>query len=163
MSCLIFFSRSINGIVLTNCFLMIFWHLVVLFACRALPNTFFDCTRFLYRHRKWERDGKFYVRWLKIKKWKDYLPQYVATDGFSKRELKTLKKIDREYVGLFVTETCRAEWNHYICSFYFVISIFINTWPYSLIFSIIPIIVNVPFLLIQRYNRLRLLKFGKKL
>lgn len=141
---------------------MVLWHLIVLLACRTLPRTFFDSNRFLYKPHKWEQNGKFYIRCLKIKKWKDRLPQYVAKGGFSKRTLKSIKEIDKEYMDIFILETCRAEWNHFFCSLYFILSFIINKWPYSLIFSIIPIAANLPFLIIQRYNRLRLIKFHKK-
>ena len=142
---------------------MIFWHLAVLLVCRVLPSSFFDCKRFFYKPRKWEKNGKFYVKCLKIKKWKDHLPQYVAEGGFSKRKLESFKKINEEYIEMFITETCRAEWNHCVCSLYFVVSFLINDWPYSLIFSLIPIVANLPFLIIQRYNRMRLMRFSEKI
>lgn len=158
-----FFKIDAVRIILINFILMIFWHLIVLFVCRVLPYSFFDCNRFSYRPHKWEQNGKFYTKWLKIKRWKDHLPQYVAADGFSKRQLKSFEKIDKEYVELFITETCRAEWNHYVCSLYFIVSFLVNKWPYSLIFALIPIFANLPFLIIQRYNRLRLIKFSQKI
>ena len=158
-----FSNLSLYKIILINFVLMIFWHLIVLVICRSLPRSFFNCKRFSYRPHKWEQNGKFYVKWLKIKKWKDRLPQYVATGGFSKRRLESFEKINKEYIGMFISETCRAEWNHYACSLYFIVSLLINDWPYSLIFSLIPVIANLPFFLIQRYNRLRLMKFSKKI
>ncbi len=157
------FKLDVFGIILINFILMIVWHLIVLSICRILPRSFFDHNHFSYRPHRWEQGGKFYTNWLKIKKWKDYLPQYVAAGGFSKRKLKSFKKIDKEYLNLFITETCRAEWNHYVCSLYFVVSFLINRWPYSLIFALIPAAANLPFLIIQRYNRLRLIKLTEKI
>jgi len=157
------FNSNIYKVILANFVLIIFWHLVVLLACRVLPCSFFDFNKFLYKARAWEQNGKFYVKKLKIKKWKDHLPQYVATGGFSKRNLESFKKIDKKYIERFITETCRAEWNHFFCSLYFVVSFFINkNFFCAIIFSLIPIAANLPFLVIQRYNRLRLLKFYKK-
>lgn len=142
---------------------MILWHLLVLVLCRLLPRSFFSYKDFLYRSRSWERCGNFYVTKLKIKKWKDHLPQYVATGGFSKRNLKSFKKIDKEYIDIFISETCRAEWNHCVCSLYCIVSFFINEWPFSIIFAAIPVFANMPFLIIQRYNRFRLIKLYKKM
>ena len=155
-------GQNVYLVVLINFGLMVAWHLIVLLVCRTLPISFFDYNRFLYKPRAWEREGNFYVKKLKIKKWKDRLPQYVASGGFSKRNLNSFKTIDKKYLGRFISETCRAEWNHFFCCLYFAISFSVNSWPYSLIFSLIPIIANLPFLIIQRYNRLRLIKFYKK-
>lgn len=156
-------GNNVYNVIFINFALMIVWHLTVLLACRALPRSFFDYRRFLYRAHRWEHGGSFYIKKLKIKKWKDRLPQYVAEGGFSKRNLKSFKNIDKKYIDVFISETCRAEWNHYFCSLYFFISFLFNDWPYSLIFSIIPIVANLPFLIIQRYNRLRLIKLYKRL
>ena len=120
-----------------------------------LNPCFFNHDRFIYSIKSWELDGNFYINFLKIKKWKDKLPQFVTKDGFSKR---SFTRLDREYIEKFVFETCRAEWNHLMCCMYFVISIFINTWINAIIFSVVPIIVNLPFLFIQRFNRIRLYK-----
>ena len=156
-------GQNLYFVVLINFVLMGAWHLIVLLLCRVLPISFFDYKRLLYKPRAWERGGKFYIKKLKIKKWKDHLPQYVGADGFSKRSLKSFKTVDQKYIKRFITETCRAEWNHFVCSLYFVLSFLINRWPYSLIFSLIPIIANLPFLVVQRYNRIRLMKFYKKI
>ncbi len=158
-----FSSLNIYEVVLLNITLMIFWHLLVLMVCRVLPNSFFDSSHFMYKARDWERGGKFYVKWLKIKKWKDHLPQYVARGGFSKRSLDPSRKMDKKYVETFITEICRAEWNHFVCSCYFVISFLINTRLFAIVFSLIPIVANFPFLIIQRYNRLRFMRLYKKI
>ncbi|MBQ2671315.1 MAG: hypothetical protein IJG00_00660 [Clostridia bacterium] len=157
--------KTINTgqIILINMLLIILWHLIVLFACRSIKNkAFFSPKKFLYVPRKWEASGNFYVKNLKIKKWKDKLPQYVAKNGFSKKNLQSLTKLSPEYIDRFILETCRAEWNHVICCMYFVISFVINPFYYAVIFSLIPIIANIPFIFIQRYNRIRLLKLKRK-
>ena len=138
-----FLSNSNNlDVILINMMLMIIWHLTVLIICMVLPRSFFEPTKKLYVTRKWEKNGNLYIKNFKIKKWKDYLPQFVAKGGFSK--------------------TCRAEWNHLMCSMYFIVSFCINSVENAVIFSLIPIICNFPFLIIQRYNRIRLLKLEKK-
>ena len=121
-----------------------------------LNPCFFNHERFIYSIKPWETDGNFYIKVLKIKKWKDKLPQFVTKNGFSKRSLS--KRLDREYIEKFMFETCRAEWNHLMCCMYFIISFFINTWVNAIIFSVVPIVVNLPFLFIQRFNRIRLYK-----
>ncbi|MBR0423225.1 MAG: hypothetical protein IJJ04_01080 [Clostridia bacterium] len=152
-------TNNIQQIILINMFLIILWHLIVLFVCRNIKSkSFFSPKKFIYVPKKWEENGNFYVKKLKIKKWKDKLPQYVAKDGFSKKNLQSLTKLSPEYIERFILETCRAEWNHIMCCMYFVISFIINSFYYGIIFSVIPVVANVPFIFIQRYNRIRLLK-----
>ena len=148
-----------KNIILINFLLMALWHLSILFLCMKLDSSFFDPRKFLYTARKWEKKGKFYTSVLKIKKWKDKLPQYVCKNGFSKRSLNS--KMDKQYMEKFIVETCRAEWNHFMCSMYWVVSIFLNSSIYAVIFSLIPILANLPFLLIQRFNRIRLCRLIK--
>lgn len=156
-------TDNIQQIILINMLLIVLWHLAVLFVCRNIKDkTFFSPKKFLYIPKKWEENGNFYVKKLKIKKWKDKLPQYVAKNGFSKKNLQSLTKLSPEYIERFILETCRAEWNHFICCMYFLVSFILNSFPYGVIFSLIPIIANVPFIFIQRYNRIRLLKLRRR-
>lgn len=156
------YSHSNINIILTNILLMIFYHLAVLWLCKNINYKFFNPERLLYKAKNWEHNGRFYIKYLKIKKWKDYLPQYISKNGFSKRNLLSITKLDTRYINNFILETCRAEWNHFVCCLYFLISFTINPMPYALIFSIIPIAVNLPFIIIQRYNRIRLKKLTNK-
>lgn len=108
----------------------------------------------LLRIRPWEADGRLYTRTLRIKAWKDRVPEAGAlfAGGMSKASLP-----GEEDGGLerFVEETRRAELAHWWaagCSPLFVL------WnpPYA-----VPLLVayglgaNLPFVAIQRYNRLR--------
>ncbi len=156
------FNLNITDTVLINFLLMIIWHLTVLLICMNLDASFFAPEKPCYAQKKWEKGGNFYVKKLKIKKWKDYLPQYVAKGGFSKRHFDSISSRSKKYITAFIAETCRAEWNHLMCCMYWVISFLVNSFYYAIIFSIIPIIVNIPFIAIQRYNRIRLEKINKK-
>lgn len=151
-----------STVIVINLILIIIWHLAILIICMNLPRSFFNVNKRLYSIKNWEKNGNLYIKNFKIKKWKDYLPQFVAKGGFSKKHLPSMKKLDHHYIKVFISETCRAEWNHLMCSMYFVISFCINSLENAVIFSVIPIIFNFPFLIIQRYNRIRLIKLQKK-
>ena len=106
------------------------------------------------RPRGFERDGRFYRRRLRIHRWKDRLPEAGAlfTGGVSKRQLPAA---DVAGLELFVRETRRAELGHWwamACSPLFVL------WnppvPAALLMGY-GVLVNLPFILIQRYNRFR--------
>ena len=153
-------NASAIYIILADFTLGVLWHLVMLFACIYMPAKTFDRNRWLYQKRKWELEGKLYSKYLKIGKWKDILPQRVGSDGFSKAHFTSTSK---EYVDRFIFETCRGEWNHIMNCFYGIVPLVISPLKYGLVFTMLAIIGNVPFIAIQRYNRLRLIKLQEKL
>lgn len=151
-------SSSALQTITTNIFLIIIWDLLIFLLCIKLDKKFFSPDRRLFQIRKWERDGQFYTNVLHIKKWKDLLPQHIGKNGFSKRNLTKFSKLSTSYIQEFIFETCRAEWNHTMCCLFPLVSFSINTFNYALTFSFVSIITNLPFIFIQRYNRIRLKK-----
>ena len=149
-------NNNFFSVVVLNIFLMASYHAFILFLCKNLKISFFNPDKKIYKIKSWELNGSFYIKFLRIKKWKDKLPQYVAKDGFSKKTLR--KNLNKEYISRFIIETCIAEWNHLMGCMYFVISFLVNSGFYAIIFSVLAIILNIPFLFIQRYNRIRLYK-----
>ena len=144
--------------ILANLFLIIAWNMIIFWGSIKLDKNNWNPKKNMFREKKWEKNGEFYVKVLKIKKWKDLLPQHVGKNGFSKKHLVKLKELSTEYIQEFIFETCRAEWNHTMCCLYPVISFLINEVNYALLFSFVSIITNIPFIFIQRYNRIRLKK-----
>ena len=106
------------------------------------------------RPREFERGGRCYRRWLRIHRWKDRLPEAGAlfAGGVSKRALPAH---DLDGLQLFVRETRRAELTHWWalwCGPLFVL------WNPPLAASLLVgygVVVNLPFIAIQRYNRFR--------
>ena len=104
--------------------------------------------------RRFERDGRLYERELRIKQWKHRLPELGALfdGGFAKRSVAR----DVAFIERFICETRRAEWVHWIAlSLWPVFAIWNPPWAVGVMFSY-AVVVNVPCLLVQRYNRLRL-------
>lgn len=147
-------------IILIDLALAVLWHLLVLFACIYMPPKTFDYNRRMYKKRKWEQDGKWYSKYIKIGKWKDILPQRVGGDGFSKAHFTSTSK---EYIDRFILETCRGEWNHKLNCLYGIPVLVISPIKYGAVFALLVLIGNLPFVAIQRYNRIRLLKIKDKL
>lgn len=129
------------------------WHFITFIICISVDTSFFDSAKKQYRPRKWERGGKFYSDILKINKWKDLVPQHIGKDGFSKEHIDD---VSVEYLDEFIMETCRSEWNHTTNCILTVVLFIINDIIMASVLSVIVFICNVPFLLIQRYNRFRL-------
>lgn len=112
----------------------------------------------MFLPRSWERNGKFYSNVLRINQWKDWLPQHTGKDGFSKEHLDN---ISIEYLDRFIMETCRGEWNHVMNCRFWIVLILINDLPIGIFLSLCVIAGNLPFAMIQRYNRLRLQRLRK--
>lgn len=106
------------------------------------------------RARRFEAGGSWYRRRLLIHRWKDRVPEAGALfdGGISKRELPAL---DADGLRVFVRETRRAELAHWWalwCSPLFVL------WNPPLAAALLVsygVLVNLPFIAIQRYNRFR--------
>lgn len=136
------------------------WHVVVFIACVRLPRSFFDSGRKRYQPFRWEKGGRWYRDHLKIQLWKDKVPQFIAKDGFSKSHISSLSL---EYLNEFIIETCRGEWMHLANCLCAVVVLLINPFPANVIFAILILLGNLPFAIIQRYNRFRLDTVRRKL
>lgn len=107
------------------------------------------------RPRRFEDGGRWYQRRLRIRAWKDRLPEKgdLFRGGFSKRHL-----VDRStpHLQRFVVETRRAElvhWTNMAAGPLFLV------WCRPLIGACMVafgVVAHLPFVLVQRYNRLRL-------
>lgn len=112
-----------------------------------------------------EREIKFYNH-MKIRKWKDKLPQFNYYFDKSHLQSKSIK-----YIDLFILDTKIAGLSHLMVGcFGFTSLLFIyfvsDPMKYIKLFMIIAIVmffVQIPFIMIQRYNRFRLIRFRKKL
>lgn len=107
------------------------------------------------RPRRFERDGRWYERRFRIKRWKDRLPEAGALfpGGVSKR---TLAHHDLVSLRRYAIETRRAELGHWLAA---IASPWFVLWnpPGVAVFMVAyGAAVNVPFIAIQRYNRARI-------
>ena len=108
----------------------------------------------LLRPRRLESPAR-YRRWLRVHRWKDKVPDAgdLFRGGVSKRKLPAY---DAAGLQLFVRETRRAELAHWwamLCGPIFVL------WNPPLAAGLLigyGVVVNLPFIVIQRYNRFRL-------
>lgn len=104
--------------------------------------------------------ASYYDRWFKPKSWKSLLPDAGPWfGGFAKR---CLKAATPAFLARFRAETCRSEAAHW--SQMAVIACFIlwTPWPWSIIVLIYSVASNLPCIVLQRQNRLRLAKVLKR-
>jgi len=114
------------------------------------------------RTRTWEDHGKFYKRFFKINLWQKLLPDGAAVleSGFRK---KSLQKISVPYLDKFIVETYRAELIHIFAIFPFWIFGFWSPPIVILYMLLYALAVNFPCILLQRYNRPRLVRLRDRL
>ncbi len=130
-------------------------HMSLSYIMSRQPLTSFDTNFWLYRERKWERNGRFYESFFRVKSWKKRLPDGSALfrKGFRKRRLQETNK---EYFDSFMKETCRAELTHWIVFLFGPLFFIWNLWWVGIVMIVYAALANMPCILTQRYNRIRL-------
>lgn len=133
------------AIVVVNAAVFVAWSVAV---SRWARHRRFVADSWLYRARRWELDGARYEQ-LRIRRWKDRLPNA----GSAKTAIGTRSNSDLQR---FVVETRRAEWVHWT-----IVAIVPSfaLWNPALAMPLVLAIAlafNVPCIVVQRYNRLRL-------
>ena len=122
----------------------------------AIPKRIFHADRFPFRSYDWEQDGRIYNK-IGIVKWKDKIPD---TSKFIKGMTpKKIECISSDEALILLRETCLAEFVHW--SEILLAGIYLLIWPIPSgiwIFLIWSLLGNLPFIIVQRYNRPRLLK-----
>lgn len=98
-----------------------------------------------------------YHRVLHIRRWKDLLPEAGALfpGGFAKGSLASG---EADYLRVFAAETRRAEFSHWLT---IALTVHFFLWlelPIAMVMPPLALVGNLPFILTQRYNRLRLLR-----
>jgi glycosyl-4,4'-diaponeurosporenoate acyltransferase len=143
--------------VLVDCAVWALWGTAVGLAAHRAGVDSFGHDSWLTRLRGCERDGRWYERRLHIKAWKDIVPEAGALfgKGFSKRRLMS-GSID--HLHRFMIETRRAEVTHWIVLAIAPLFILWNPWGLAIVMCVYAVIANGPCIIIQRYNRGRLVR-----
>ena len=132
------------------------WSAVVGYAAHRLPVDRLAKDGPLTRLRAAERDGRIYER-LRIRRWKDRMPELgdAFRGGVSKRALPSGASAD---LRRLVAETRRAELVHWAIPA--VVPVFALWNPAGLMAAMVAyaVVANLPCLVVQRYNRGRLLR-----
>lgn len=145
----------------TNLIILFLHSSLVTIICSNLAFEFFNKDISFMKTRKWENCGKIYQDILKIKQWKDKLPE-LRLPTKQKFKKKSFDSIQPDYIQRFVAETRRAEFTHTIIILGSLVFYFINSFFMGSIIFITATILNLPFIIIQRYNRPRILRISCK-
>lgn len=118
----------------------------------SLPRDCFDEESFPYKSFAWERKGQIYSIF-KIKRWKSKVPDMsMITKRIMPKKIK--RNLTSADMDKLVKESCVAEMIHYVLCI-FALGIY-NIWKGStgIVLAILYIVIgNVPYIVIQRYNR----------
>ncbi len=144
--------------VITNFMRVCFIGVIAGIVFAYIPASVFERADKFLKPFKFEKNGRFYEKYFKISKWKDKLPQFsnIVKIGF---HLNNMEVKSEEYLDRFIVETLRSEVTHI---FLMAISPVFILWNDNLVYGIIATCLyflgNLPFLMIQRYNRPRVKK-----
>lgn len=150
---------SFINMMVWNLFIIGMWHIIVFLACVKLPKSVYDPSKSCFSAKQWEHGGRWYKENLKIHLWKDRLPQHIGRGGFSKQHLTD---VSIDYLDQFILETCRGEWMHIRNCFCVVAVLLVNPLLVGITASIFILVGNLPFAIVQRYNRFRLQVLRKR-
>ena len=130
---------------------------------RLLPAKCADHTKRVYHVSIEEK--KFYEK-LKIRMWKDKIPEIGHFTGFRKNKLADPQSI--EYVDRFLLESCYGEIGHFFSLFFgFAVLLLYplsDVWfALAIPVAIVNFFLNLPSLLVLRYNSYKLVVLKKSL
>lgn len=142
--------------IVANMSIWIIWSVLVGYVANRLPARFFAKDTIITRLAKFETQNWF-QKYLLVHKVKRYLPErgQLFGTGVSK---KSLPNTDSVGLKKFLIETRRAEYVHWVVIFAWVLTLWFNPpWAVWTV-AILLVFGNLPCILVQRYNRLRVLR-----
>jgi glycosyl-4,4'-diaponeurosporenoate acyltransferase len=120
----------------------------------SLPANLFANDNWLTRERTWERRGSLYRSLFKVHLWKPMLPDGAPwLGGMAKRKLTSTEPT---YLNAFVAETRRGETAHWLMLAATPIFYLWNPLWASVVMTGYGILANLPCILVQRANRIRM-------
>lgn len=151
---LIFLSRPLTILLASLLWAMI--QTAAALICLRLPDRFFAPDQWLFRSRSWEQGGRLYEMGFQVKRWKHHLPDGAKAwkkRGFAK---KTLESATPDYLERFLVESARGELTHWLALAPFWVFGFFTPAYVVAIMLIYAILINLPCIIVQRYNRPRI-------
>jgi glycosyl-4,4'-diaponeurosporenoate acyltransferase len=125
--------------------------------CLKIPDRFFSPKLFFYKVHTWEKDGKIYTKIFKVHRWKRFLPDggAVMKAGYKKKYIVDFSKNNLQK---FLVESCRGELSHWLAIFPFWLFGLIAPPQVMWLMLAYALIINLPCIIVQRYNRPRVLR-----
>jgi glycosyl-4,4'-diaponeurosporenoate acyltransferase len=132
----------------------------IAYVCIKLPSAALRHDRWLFEARGWERGGAIYDTLFRVRRWKSLLPSGgTLFGGFS---MKRIVALDHDYLRTWIIETCRAELCHWLVILPSFLFFLWNPFYLAVVMLLYALLINVPLIVIQRYNRPRLLEVARR-
>ena len=127
---------------------------------QRLPSRF-QPDRFPFRAWKWEKGGRVYGK-LHIDSWKKLVPDMSRLlPDMVRKELPVSGAVTAAQASQLVQETCRAEVVHGASCLLGLACLWLwPGWGGAAVVLVWVLLANLPFILIQRYNRPRLVRLA---
>jgi glycosyl-4,4'-diaponeurosporenoate acyltransferase len=144
-----------------NLLIFILFSLVMTIVCEKIPIKVYNYKKWLFRERKWEHGGHIYEHIFRVKRWKSNLPD--ISDFMKWRfNKKHLAESSSDYLSVFLTESCKSEFTHWMIIFSTLLFQLWSDLISTLLIFILAFILNLPYIIIQRYNRPRLIRLLRR-
>jgi glycosyl-4,4'-diaponeurosporenoate acyltransferase len=132
------------------------------YLCLLIKDSRLSYKSFLFKTRHWEKNGDIYDKIFKVRQWKKLLPDggAVMKGGYKKKHLDSASKDNLEK---YVLESCRGELAHLLSILpFWLFGLFApaRVVVYMLIYALL---VNLPCIIAQRYNRPRFVRLLQKM
>lgn len=150
-----------HGLLKCICYLVL-TGILSFFVGRILPAQWFSYDSFPYRMWKWEKDGSLY-RLVGVRKWKEKFPDMSKIFPGLMPSKKLPKNMDVSCVERMIQETCIAELIHSLLCFAGFACIFLWKGTGGACIFVLYVLGNLPYCVIQRYNRPKLVKILENL
>lgn len=142
--------------ILVNAVAWLVIHLIVSVIVSQFPSSVVMSFSKLYQLRGWERNGAIYQR-MKIKQWKYRLPEAKKWVNHGKGKTGIRLRNEADFNKLILA-TNRSELSHWLQILPAPLFFLFNTPLAGWIIIVYAISFNLPFIMIQRYNRGRVEK-----
>lgn len=126
--------------------------------CLHLPDRRFNANSVLFRYHGFEQAGRLYDRLFRVRCWKHLLPDGSIGPKQGRFIKKHLESFSEDHLRRFLLESARAELTHWLAILPFPLFGLLappRVMGYMLIYALL---VNLPCIIAQRYNRPRVLK-----
>ena len=132
-----------------------FFHFFISYLCFKIPLSFFLKKHSFFEMKKWEQSGRIWQKLLLVRKWKSFLidGSSIAKKSYDKSHLHGKRGDD---LIVFAAETKRAELTHFLLIVPAPLFFLWNPIWAGWIMIIYALIANLPFIIVQRYNRGRI-------
>lgn len=127
-----------------------------------IPDKYYHYAKFPYKTLRIEKNGSIYQSIFRVKNWKHLLPDGAKAWKKKGYEKKHIKNFDHDTINKFLVESCRAELTHILPILVVWIFFLFTPFHIGLIMVVYSIITNLPCLIVQRYNRPRLISLLNK-